>query len=60
MTNDLELRQAQLQRKLSARRGQPGYAQNVADIEAEITRLDEEIARQRAQGPEAPPPQPQS
>jgi len=48
----LLLRKADLERKLIARRATPGYAQNVRDIEAEIERLDTEIARQRAESPE--------
>lgn len=40
----LQLRKTELERKLTARKRMPGYASNVAAIEAELARLDEEIA----------------
>lgn len=41
MTNDDRLARIEaLKAKLSARDGQPGYAQNVEDIMAEIARLE--------------------
>lgn len=39
-----EARIDELKRKLQAREGQPGYAQNVEEIKAEIARLEEDDA----------------
>lgn len=54
----LQLRSAELQRKLSRRSGAPGFEANAREIEAELKAVDQEIARQRAQGSERPSPQP--
>jgi len=40
MPEDVAARIAALQAKLKARRDQPGYKQNVKDIETEIARLE--------------------
>lgn len=48
----LQLRRDQLQAKLTARRGVPGYGQNVTDIETALAEIDAEIDRKRSSDPE--------
>ncbi len=50
----LTLRRDDLARKLKARRGTPGYEQNVVEIEQAIGQLDAEI-QQRQSAPEGDP-----
>lgn len=50
--------EAELERKLAARRTMPGFAENVRDIEAALIQTRDEIARLRALAPEEAEPQP--
>lgn len=43
-TAQLQLRKTQLTAMLTLRRGKPGFSANAIAIEAEIARVDEEIA----------------
>ncbi|MCC7060747.1 MAG: hypothetical protein IT508_11005 [Burkholderiaceae bacterium] len=49
---ELELRKAELERKLAARRGRPGSAENVRDIETALAEINAEIDRKRSSDPE--------
>ena len=49
---ELELRKAELERKLDARRGRLGSAENVRDIETALTEINAEIDRKRSSDPE--------
>lgn len=48
----LELRRDEIQRKLDARRGRPGSAENVRDIETALAEINAEIERKRSSDPE--------
>lgn len=56
----LNLRAADLQRKLAARKGAPGFSENVREIESAIAEINEEIARQTASSSEGALTQPPS
>lgn len=56
----LQQRADDLSRKLAARKGAPGFAENVREIEAAIAELNDEIAHQTAPGSEGASSQPPS